>query len=33
MNEDFHLFGQIGDKFYDFEIGKEYQGFLAQRKF
>ena len=32
MVEDFYLFGQIGDEFYDFEIGKEYQGFLAQRK-
>lgn len=29
----FYLFGQIGDDFYDFEIGKDYQGFLAQRKF
>ena len=31
--QDFYLFGQIGDDFYDFEIGKEYSGFLAQRKF
>lgn len=33
MIEDFYLFGQIGDEFYDFEIGKKYSGFLAQRKF
>jgi hypothetical protein len=30
---DFQLFGQIGDNFYEFEIGKDYKGFLAQRKF
>ena len=33
MQKDFHLLGQIGKDFYDFEIGKEYDGFLAQRKF
>ncbi len=33
MIENFYLFGQINGNFYDFEIGKEYQGFLAQRKF
>ena len=33
MAEDFHLFGQIGDNFYEFEKGEEYVGFLAQRKF
>ena len=33
MAEDFYLFGQIGDDFYEFEVGKEYKGFLAQRKF
>ena len=32
MNKDFYLFGQIGDNFYDFKIGADYQGFLAQRK-
>jgi len=25
--------GQIGDKRYPFELGKEYDGFVAQRKF
>jgi len=33
MLQDFHLFGRIGKEFYEFEIGKEYEGFLAQRKF
>ena len=33
MIKDFFLFGQIGDDFYEFEIGKKYKGFLAQRKF
>ena len=33
MIQDFELYGQIGDEFYDFEVGKEYAGFLAQRKF
>lgn len=32
MKKDFYLFGQVGNNFYDFEIGKDYQGFLAQRK-
>ena len=30
--EDFNIYGQIGNKFYKFERGKEYSGFLAQRK-
>jgi hypothetical protein len=30
---DFQLFGQIGDDYYEFEIGKEYNGFLVLRKF
>ena len=30
---DFHLFGQIGDDYYEFEIGKEYNGFLVLKKF
>jgi len=30
---DFYLNGQVGDEFYDFEDGTEYNGFLAQRKF
>jgi hypothetical protein len=33
MIEDFYLYGQIDDEFPIFEIGKEYDGFLAQRKF
>lgn len=33
VKRDFYLYGQIGDEFYPFEIGREYDGFLAQRKF
>jgi hypothetical protein len=33
MEKDFYLYGQIGDDFFEFEIGKDYDGFLAQRKF
>ena len=33
VNQDFYLYGQIGDDFVEFEIGTEYEGFLAQRKF
>jgi hypothetical protein len=33
MAEDFYLYGQIGDDFFDFEIGKDYKGFLVERKF
>lgn len=33
MIEDFYLYGKIGNDFYPFEVGKEYEGFLAQRKF
>ena len=33
MIQDFEIYGQIGDEFYEFEAGKEYAGFLAQRKF
>lgn len=33
MTNDFYLYGQVGDDFYEFEIGNEYKGFLAQRKF
>ncbi|QOW09160.1 hypothetical protein Q73A0000_01725 [Kaistella flava (ex Peng et al. 2021)] len=33
MKNDFYLYGQIGDEFPDFEIGIDYEGFLAQRKF
>jgi hypothetical protein len=32
MTEDFDLYGQIGDQFHSFEAGKEYVGFLAQKK-
>lgn len=33
MQRDFYLYGQVGDDFPAFEIGKEYDGFLAKRKF
>ena len=33
MKEDFYLYAQIEDIFSPFEIGIEYDGFLAQRKF
>ncbi len=33
IQNDFYLHGQIGDKLYPFEVGKEYEGFVAQRKF
>lgn len=29
---DFQVFGQIGNEFHIFEVGKDYTGFLAQRK-
>lgn len=29
---DFQVFGQVGNEFHIFEIGKDYSGFLAQRK-
>jgi len=33
MTKDFYLYGKIGNNFQTFEIGKTYEGFLAQRKF
>lgn len=33
IQNDFYLYGQIGDKLFVFEAGVEYQGFVAQRKF
>ncbi len=33
MKKDFYLYGKIGDEFFEFEIGTDYEGFLAQRKF
>jgi len=33
IQQDFFLFGRTNKEFYEFEIGKEYEGFLAQRKF
>lgn len=33
IQNDFYLYGQIGDKLYVFEVGEEYEGFVAQRKF
>ena len=31
--QDFYLYGQLGDQFYEFETGKDYSGFLTQQKF
>ncbi len=33
MVSGFYIYGQVGKEFYKFEIGKNYSGFLAQRKF
>jgi hypothetical protein len=33
IQNDFYLYGQIGDKLYVFETGIAYEGFVAQRKF
>jgi hypothetical protein len=33
IQHDFYLFGRRNKEFFEFEIGKEYEGFLAQRKF
>lgn len=33
VRTDFFLYGQVGDDFPEFELGKEYDGFLAKRKF
>lgn len=33
MKKDFYLYGQVGDNFVVFEIGKDYDDFLAERKF
>ena len=33
MIKDFYFYGQVGDEFYEFEIGNEYKGFLAQQRF
>ncbi len=32
MKRDFYLYGQIGEDFSPFQVGKEYHAFLAQRK-
>ncbi len=32
MNKDFYLYGQIGDEFVEFQIGEDYDGFLAIKK-
>lgn len=32
VQDDFYLFGRIASKFYRFEIGKDYEAFLVQRK-
>lgn len=31
--QDFDLYGQLGEKFYEFEPGKDYLSFLVQQKF
>ena len=33
MQRDFYLYGQVGDDFPVFELGREYEGFLVKRKF
>ena len=33
MQKDFYLYGQLGDDYSELELDKEYDGFLAQRKF
>ena len=33
MQKDFYLYGQLGDVYPELELDKEYDGFLAQRKF
>lgn len=33
MQNDFYLYGQVGDDYLEFELATEYDGFLAQRKF
>ncbi|MCU0324662.1 MAG: hypothetical protein MUF45_05355 [Spirosomaceae bacterium] len=33
IKEDFYLYGHYNDEFEEFVIGKDYDGFLAQRKF
>jgi hypothetical protein len=32
MIQDFYLYGQVGNDFFEFETQKDYDGFLAQRK-
>jgi len=32
MSQDFDLYGQVGDEFSEFAVGKEYVGFLALKK-
>ncbi len=33
IQKDFYLYGQVGDSYMEFESDKDYEGFLAQRKF
>ena len=33
MQKDFYLYGQVRDDYPEFKLGKDYDGFLAQRKF
>ena len=32
MVQDFEMYGWIGEEFYEFEVGKEYIGFLVTPK-
>ena len=32
MRQDFELYGQVGDEFYEFKVDTEYAGYLALRK-
>lgn len=33
LENDYYLYGQLNDEFVEFELGIDYEGFLAQRKF
>lgn len=33
VERDFYIYGQVGDDFLEFEIGREYDGFLVQIKY
>lgn len=33
LENDYYIYGQLNDEFVEFELGIDYEGFLAQRKF